>query len=551
MRLEAHGVDYLFANAGTDFPSIVEALARRGTRPNALPTAIVCPHENAAMSMAHGYCMVSGQPQAVMVHVNVGTANALCGLMNAHREQIPVLLMAGRTPILEQGAHGSRTLNIHWAQEMFDQGGMVREFVKWDYELRDPRQVATVVDRALAVAKSDPRGPVYLSLPREVLAATTELPADNGMAPSSPTAPDARVIAAAADILENAEAPLVITASAGRDPAAVPILAAFADRYGIGVAEFRPRYVNLPSDHPMHLGFEAGPHLGAADAVVVLDCDVPWIPAAAAPSAGCKVIHAGTDPLFARYPLRGFRSDLTVACCAAAFLGALDAELAARPLDQRKIAARRDRVREQHEAMRRSSTERLMDDREKRPISFAWASHCLGAALRDRDAILVNEYPLVRTAIDITRPGSWFGSSPVGGLGWGLPAALGAKLAAKAKLVVATIGDGAYLFANPAVCHQISAANNLPILTVVFNNSAWAAVERATKAMYPEGEAVSANAMPLVSLEPSPAYERLIESYGGWGVRVEDPGDLEAALARAIAVVEDEGRQALINVICR
>jgi len=129
-RLRANDVRYFFANAGTDFAPIVESLARAKQAGRKTVEPIICGHENAAVSMAHGVTMVSGEPQAVMVHVNVGTANALCGLMNAEREQIPILFMAGRTPIVEEGLPGNRTLNIHWAQEMFDQNGIVRQSVK-------------------------------------------------------------------------------------------------------------------------------------------------------------------------------------------------------------------------------------------------------------------------------------------------------------------------------------------------------------------------------------------------------------------------------------
>ena len=127
------------------------------------------PHENAAVGMAHGYTMVTGKPQAVMLHTNVGTANAINMLINASRDRVPMLLTSGRTPFTEQGAEGSRSVHIHWAQEMFDQAGMLREMVKWDYEMKRGDQAATVVDRALEIANASPQGPVYLSLPREVL----------------------------------------------------------------------------------------------------------------------------------------------------------------------------------------------------------------------------------------------------------------------------------------------------------------------------------------------------------------------------------------------
>src|SRR5712692_5819805 len=168
--LASRRVEYFFGNAGTDFAPIVEAYARRAAQGQILPRPITVPHETPAVAMAHGYAMVTGRPQLVMVHVTVGTANALGGIINAARANAPILFSAGRTPLTEGALPGARNRQIHWAQESFDQGSMVREYVKWDYELRMGSQLETVVDRALAVATSEPAGPVYLTLPREVLA---------------------------------------------------------------------------------------------------------------------------------------------------------------------------------------------------------------------------------------------------------------------------------------------------------------------------------------------------------------------------------------------
>lgn len=545
-RLRAGGVEFLFANAGTDFPSIVEALAGAQETGRPTLTPIICPHENAAVAMAHGYAMVTGRPQAVMVHVTVGTANAVCGLMNAEREQIPLIMMAGRTPFLESGAAGNRTLNIHWAQEMFDQGGLVREITRWDYELRDARQTASIADRAIAIAKSAPAGPVYLSLPREILAAEADMTA----ADAAPTlaevaigAPDSRSIDAAAEILSAADSPMIITASAGRDRLAVPALADFADKFGIPVVEYRPRHVNLPASHPMHWGYEVAPLIERADALLVLDCDVPWIPAFGGPARQVPVIQVGADPLFNRYPTRGFRTDVAIAAGIPETLAALGGSISA---NETNVAARRRRVEAEHTALREAAA-RALAPTANGAISPAWATKCMGQAAGP-DACFINEYPMVRTAFDVDRPGGWYGSSPAGGLGWGLPAALGAKLAEPDRLVVAALGDGSHMFANPVVCHQIAAANDLPILTVVFNNQRWGAVDRATRSMYPDGKAARANRMPLTSLEPSPAFEQVVEASGGWGARVDDPDDLPSVMEKAVDVVSGENRQALVNI---
>src|SRR5438477_5947592 len=266
--LAERGVEYLFANAGTDFAPIGEAYAKAAHTGLQAPKPMLATHENLAMSMAHGYAAASGKVPAVMVHVSVGTANALCGVMNASRANVPILFTAGRSPLTEEGLAGARDTYMHWAQEMFDQAGMLREVVKWDYELRNGVQLETVVDRALTIATSPPEGPVYLSLPREVLA--EPLPGFSYDAPArrvaaSPPAPDGAAIVAAARILGDARHPLIITADAGRDRAAVPALAQFAERFAIPVIEHRQRHLSLPADHPCHLGYNPATMVGAAD----------------------------------------------------------------------------------------------------------------------------------------------------------------------------------------------------------------------------------------------------------------------------------------------
>jgi len=169
--LRDRGIDCFFGNAGTDFASILDAFAKFAAEGKTTPRPVIVPHEFVAVSMAHGYYAVTGRPQVVMVHVTVGSANGIGAIINAARTHTPVIFTAGRTPVTEDGGlRGARDTHIHWAQEAFDQAGMLREFVKWDYELRTPVQLEAVVDRALELARAEPPGPVYLTLPREVLA---------------------------------------------------------------------------------------------------------------------------------------------------------------------------------------------------------------------------------------------------------------------------------------------------------------------------------------------------------------------------------------------
>jgi acetolactate synthase-1/2/3 large subunit len=549
--LADRGVDYLFGNAGTDFAPLIEAYAQVAQTGVAVPQPILATHENLAVSMAHGYGMISRRVPAVMVHVSVGTANMICAALNAARENVAILLTAGRSPLTEEGLLGARDGYIHWAQEMYDQAGMIREIVKWDYELRNAEQLTTVVDRALAIAATEPRGPVYLSLPREVIAAPAaapERPSPSRLAPAAPAAPDTAAIAAAARLLAQAARPLIVTANAGRDPAAFAALTRFVGRFAIPVVQHRPRYLSLPSSHPMNLGFDPARLVPAADVIVVLEADVPWIPSRVAPRADCKVIQCGLDPLFARYPIRGFPCDLAITGSTVAIISALTAALES-SVDSEEVARRRRAVEDERDALRTSWERAREAGVRKTPLDPAWVSHCIDRA-KDPHSIVVNEYTLFLEQCSFESADLYFGSSSASGLGWGAGAALGAKLARPQSQVIAVLGDGAYMFCNPAAAHHASALHGLPVLFVIMNNAMWGAVQRSTSAMYPNGSASKSNAPPFVGLGKLPAFEKICEAAGGYGERVEDPAALPGALQRALSAVRNEGRQALLNVIC-
>jgi acetolactate synthase-1/2/3 large subunit len=547
--LKRHGISYFFANPGTDFPPIVEAFAHAAHVGEEVPLPVVVPHENAAISMAHGVYMVSGRPQAVMVHVNVGTANTINCLFDARRDQVPVLLLAGQSPITEKGELGSRNRYIHWAQEMFDQAGMVREAVKWDYQLRVPGNVGEVVTRALEVAMTSPRGPVYVSFPREPLAASAAGAAIPMRAAPRAPAPAREDVEQLADWIAQAENPLVVTSSVGRHPADVPAFEQLVEKAALPVVCFNPRYMCIREDHPMHMGYQPGPLLAKADLVVAIDCDVPWIPSLESPGPGCKVVQVGEDPVYQDYPMRSFPSDLSITSSTGAFLAALEQALASRVASGAFDDRRKDLfARAAALAQLRAGGSRAPAENDV--ITPSWISRCIGRAIDETD-IVVNEYPLRLEDCTRTAPGTYFGLSPAGGLGWGFGAALGAKLAAPDRTVVATLGDGAYIFSNPAACHWLSRKLDLPVLTVIFNNTAWAAVRNSTLAMYGNGMAAMSGGKILAELEPSLDFEKFVEAAGGHGERVERPGDLPAALQRVLHVVRAEKRQALLNVICK
>src|SRR5213078_1510495 len=189
--LTSAGVSYLFANFGSDHPAMLEALAAAAATGRAIPELITCPAEFVALSAAQGVAQITGRGQAVLVHVECGTQSLGGAVHNAARARIPVLIFAGASPSTQGGElAGSRNEFIHWLQDVRDQRGIVRGYVKYDNEVRTGRNIGQLVHRALQLAHSDPRGPVYLMAAREVLEEEVP-PAPTAPAAFSPLAPQA------------------------------------------------------------------------------------------------------------------------------------------------------------------------------------------------------------------------------------------------------------------------------------------------------------------------------------------------------------------------
>jgi len=552
--LALRGIDYFFANPGTDFASIVESFVKRQEQGKDRPLPVTVPHEIPLTSMAQGTYLATGRPQVAMVHVNVGTANAMGALMAAHRGRIPLIFTAGRTPITEEGHLATRTTHIHWAQESFDQAAMIREYVKWDYELRTPSQLEAVVDRALTMAMTDPKGPVYLTLPREVIAAPMS---DIKFQPlhryDLPTfSPDPEKIAEAADLLVKAKCPIIITSSVGRSVEAVKAMVDLAETGGIAVCPtLSQEYMNFPVGHSCHQGFGPNPLISKADVILVVDCAVPWIPKFQTPQSSAKIIQAGIDPFYSIYPTRGFPSDLTIQGDSPRILSEIKQSIGSHPKKhQGAIDERMKDLKKTHDVMIedwQASSRKASGDI---PLDVQWVSHQIRSKLTD-DVVVVDE--AIGSMVDRAPilPGNYFGCPHAGYLGWGLGAALGIKLGRPESTVVALVGDGSYMFGVPSASHFVSNAYNLPFLTLLFNNQSYYAVKRATLSLYPNGLAAKKNIFPMSDLEPTADFEKICEAFGGYGERVESPDQVGPALERALHVVRNEKRQAVLNMICK
>ena len=552
--LALRGIEYFIAGgAGTDFPYIIEAFARAEAEGRKVPTPITAVHEINAVAMAHGYTMVSGKPIFTMLHTIVGLANGIGGVINASRARVPLFLCAGKTATAESGHAAARFHVVQWGQEAFDQAGMLREFVKWDYQLQDVAQLEASIDRGLAIAEAAPSGPVYMTLPVEVGGQPIEdhqVASSAKIVPPAASVPSSENLDKAIELLLGAQKPCIITASLGRKPDAVAQLVQFAETLAIPVLEYFPTHMNFPRDHALHAGFEVDEYIAAADLVMVIEHDAPWTRVTARPGDEATIIVLDDDPLYCNYPYRGFPADLLLCGDAKASLQALNQALQNRKPDDKRLSARLQECKREHDGQAQKWKANALAVKDATPIQTSWLSHCVGEIFNAETDILLTEFVLDPTQVCVTRPGSYFDHSHAGGLGWCVSAALGAKLAAPEKNVICCVGEGSYTFGVPLASHHMSAMHELPVLYIIFNNAAYERTRLGSRRVIKQGKLQESAKVPLCELEPVPAYEKICEAAGGYAERVDAPAELPAALERALKVVVDEGRQALVNVIC-
>lgn len=548
-RLKALGIDYVFCNSGTDFPPIIEGLAEARAKNIDLPVAVTVPHEHAAVSMAHGFYQLSGRSQAVMLHTNVGLSNGVTGAINAACAHVPMLLMSGRTPVTEHSRFGARTVPIGWGQEMRDQTAMVRECCKWDFELRFPEQMPELIDRAYAISNSTPKGPAYLSLPRETLCETidaTDLGANGTIAPAR-LLPDRASLERAAKALAAARNPVIFAQRGAGDAETFTLFQDLVSHWAIPVCTYWPSEIAIPTDHPCHIGPDPKPWINDADVIVILDSLAPWMPEIHKPRADATIINIGPDPVFSRFPVRNFRSDISLTGESDDVLPALAGMLADQPRNEDALAARRRRISEFSADVR----DRLRITAEAgngSPMTKEWVSRVLGDILKGTRSTIYSELGAILGYTSRQEAKSWFQEPHSGGLGWAFGAALGAQLADRERIIVATMGDGSYMFSNPTVCHQIAEALALPVIVLIMNNREWGAVRRSVTGLYPDGYAAKSNEVPLTALTPSPDFTSTARASRAHAERVEDADDLPGALERALEIATGERRQVLLDI---
>ncbi|MFA1610930.1 thiamine pyrophosphate-requiring protein [Halobellus rubicundus] len=554
LSLAECGVEYVFANFGTDHTPFIEAHARLREEGEQLPEIVVCPHEFVALSAAHGYAVATGEPQAVLVHVDVGTQNLGAAMHNAHRANAPVLVVAGLSPVSDAGYPGSRDNPIHYAQDVFDQASIVEEYCRWTGEYRVPADPREMIRRALSRTVGTPSGPAYLTAAREALEAPDPTgpggsdDSDADVRPvrkTRPAAPDDAALAPIEERLRAAERPLVVTSN-GVGPTGDPDLDAlvdFAEAVGAGVVEHVPHVLCFPRDHELHVGYDPSGPVRECDLLVVAESDVPWVPSQVEIPADLDVVQIDTDPGKGTYPHWPFEVDEAVLADPAAALRRLAERLA-----DTDAGGDGEAWRERHRERREEATARVerarADDRlDARVLSAAIADYV------DGDTVVLqgtttNRVPALEH-IPQSEPGTFFWRGGAG-LGWAVPGGIGAKLADPETRVISLVGDGGYLFSNPAA--SVLAANNAdaPTLSVIYHNDGWEAVRRATRKQHETG-AAAAQGVPEGDYGETIDLSRIATISDAHARRVDDLDSLDDALDTAVAAV-DGGQDAVLDV---
>ncbi len=552
--LNANDVKYIFFNPGSDTVPILEAIAKFRYMGKPSPEIILCQHESLAMAVAHGYFMVSEKPQVVLVHVDVGTQQVGGALSNAYRGMAGIIFCAGLAPwILDGVKHGGRASGVFFTQETLDQAGIVRGYVKWYYELRSNDHIHHVLQRAFQIAGTEPYGPVYLTLPPEVLMekikAVHPLPKSRYGAALIPGA-DASTLRQAARLLIDAQNPVAITAYLGRHCQAVAPFVKLAETLAMRVSSRNTR-MNFPTDHPSWVGASADPYIRNADVILVVDTTMPYSTPRVQPSPDAKIIYIDLDPVKASLPLWNFPADLRIQADSSKAIPALYeivSELSTSK-DRARFQERSQQLQREQEVRRSQSQSELKTKAKQRPISPEWFAYCLAQEV-DEDTIVWDEAltvsPTMARHLRRTKPGTIFGGA--GNLGAGLGGALGIKLASPESTVVCVNGDGGFLYGHPIGALWAASRYNAPFLDIVIDNEGYRAMDGILNTDYgPESYFAKTDERLGTSLSSPPDYALIAQASGAWGETVEDPDSLQLAIRKALQRVRD-GQPVVLSV---
>ena len=550
--LAAHGVEYLFLNPGTDTAPVQEAVYSLAEAGLPAPTVLLSTFESVSLAAAHAYWKMTGRPQAVFVHVDAGTQNLGAQVHNVLRDRAGVVVIAGKTPYGEKAdTSGGRNAPIQWQQDVPDQAGIIRGYAKWIQEITRPEMLDRAIGRALQVAASSPAGLAYLTVSRDVLMDPPALDASRvrGYAVPLPPAPGPDAVALIAAALAAADAPVLVTSRIGRTAAGFAAAADLADLAGVlvtGRLEGGP--VTLPTRHPMNVASrpEAAAAISAADVILLVESDVPWLPGTVTLRPDVQVFHVDPDPSKPSMPLWSYPVDVAVQADGAATLAAVAAELRRLAGEQPTVAKRlADRV-----ALLRGRPTELPELPESGPLTPIGVMRALSAVIDAEDIVIeeaVTNAAAVYEGLERTKPGTIMGSAAPG-LGWALGGSLGVKLARPDRRVIAVTGDGTFLFGVPTSALMMAAQWETPFLTVILNNNGYRASRLPVYGLFPDGVSARRREAVGTRFTKAPDYPALAAACHAHGERVEKAEDLVPALRRALAAL-DSGQAAVLECV--
>jgi acetolactate synthase I/II/III large subunit len=546
------GVEYLFFTSGSEIMFYQEAIAKAKAQGLPAPKLITMTHEHPNLNAAIGYAMATGKPAATAAHVDVGTQNYGGAVHTAYRGNVPVLITAGAPPTSYPGSmRGSRDGSHFWLQQMPDQNGIVRQYVKWDHKLTAQDNPGLIVSRALQVAQSEPRGPVYLSLPREVAMQAMQgarFPTVEQLGLNRPTAPDPDAVREAAEMLVKARNPVVVVSRSGRNAGAMRALVDLCELLALPVVEGSWRtYQSFPFDHPL---YQSATPLKDFDVVLVLETDVPWMPGPSAPSPDARIIHIDIDPVHPEIATYEFTADLRIPSDSTLALRAL--QQAAEGLisngDRQRFDQRAARWADASRERRQKLDEAAQAVASKSPIDPQWVCYQLGQIVDDNCMVLDETLAAapVDSYLSFSEPGTYF-KNPGSSGGWGAGAALGAKLGRPDKDVIMTCGDGFWMYAvaNPAI--WAAARYKAPFMAVIFQNRSYSTGTRATVGFYPEGYAARGGLEGGYFGDPPIDFAKEAEAAGAYGENVREATEVGPALRRGLEQIRN-GTPAVISV---
>ncbi len=377
--MAAGGLDHLFFTSGGEIGFYQEAISKAHAQGRKSLRLVTVPHEHVSLNAALGFAAVSGRPAATAVHVDVGTLHYGGAVHTAWRSGLPVVITAGAPPTAYPGSmRGARDAGHLWSQQQFDQNGIIRQYTKWDHRLESQDNPGLIVSRAIQVARTEPCGPVYLSFPQEVSLAPlngTRFPSADQLGIPRPTSPDPDGVREIAEKLVAARNPFIIAASAGRNPATVPALVELCELLGIAVVRSgHGGFLSFPMNHAL---YQHEANLREADAVLIIDTEVPWVPGGNEPGSNAYIAAVGVDPIRGRIPTYEFTANLRMTCDALVTIRAITA--AAKGLlgdaDKRRIAERSERWAQTTRLYWQKLDQDAQQRSTKTPIDPLWLSY--------------------------------------------------------------------------------------------------------------------------------------------------------------------------------